>query len=239
MEKNIRDNDDVIGTLYGVAAFGTWGVLPVYWKLLRSIPAVEILAHRILWAFVFVGLLLLVRGQWPILTQILSSKNHRIVLIVNTGLITVNWFLFIWAVNANHIVEASMGYYITPLVNMLLGFLVLRERMNFWQYVSVALAAFGVLMMTIQYGKIPWIALILSATFSTYGLLKKIVHIDSLAGLGIETLLIAPCCPISPEARCTGVCAWGRRGRGGWTCGVLSSTTVRFWPGARIGRFRL
>jgi chloramphenicol-sensitive protein RarD len=187
-------NNNLIGIIYALAAFISWGLLPVYWKLLQQVPSSEILAHRVFWSFVLVSMLLLVKGQWALLKQTLAVKKNRIPLLLSTMLISVNWFLYIWAVNANHIVEASMGYYINPLFSVFLGVVVLRERLNFWQLVSLVIAVGGVLMITVEYGKFPWIALTLAFTFGLYGLAKKIVSVDSLIGLGLETACVAPIC---------------------------------------------
>ncbi len=192
--ENTQENSYSIGTLYALAAFGLWGILPAYWKLLKEVPVGEILAHRIFWAFVFTNVLLYARGQWPHLKLSMSSKNNRIAIICSAILVSVNWSIFIWAINTDQIIEASIGYYINPLFNILLGLLVLRERMNFWQYVSVIFASIGVIILTVRFGRIPWIALTLTVTFGLYGLLKKTMNVDSLIGLGIETLLISPFC---------------------------------------------
>ncbi len=187
-------NNNIIGTAYALAAFAAWGLLPAYWKLLQQVPSGEILAHRIFWACVFVYLMLLVRGQWTPLKHTVSIKKNRVPILLSALLISVNWAIYIWAVNSNHIVEASMGYYIAPLLSVLLGLIVLHERLNFWQSIALLLASIGVMIITVKYGKIPWIALTLAFTFVLYGLSKKLVPVDSLIGLGLETLLVAPLC---------------------------------------------
>ena len=187
-------SNNLIGTIYALTAFISWGLLPLYWKLLQQVPSSEILAHRVFWSFVLVSVLLFMKGQWAALKQTLAVKKNQIPLLLSTMLISVNWFLYIWAVNANHIVEASMGYYINPLFRVFLGVVVLHERLNFWQLVSLVIAAGGVLMITVEYGKFPWIALTLALTFGLYGLAKKIVSVDSLIGLGLETACVAPIC---------------------------------------------
>ncbi|MDY0093452.1 MAG: EamA family transporter RarD [Candidatus Vecturithrix sp.] len=187
-------NEHLIGVFYGIAAFGLWGLLPVYWKLLQQVSALEVLAHRIFWSFIFLSLLLLLKGQWSQIRQTMSSASTRRYLLLSAAIISANWFIYIWAIMSAHIIEASLGYYITPLFNVLLGFVVLRERMTFWQYAAVFLAFVGVLMLTVRYGQIPWIGLSLAISFSTYGLLKKLVRVDSLTGLSIETLVVSPFC---------------------------------------------
>jgi chloramphenicol-sensitive protein RarD len=193
-KNNIQLSNTLIGTIYALAAFISWGLLPLYWKSLKQVPSGEILAHRVFWSFMLVSVMLLVKGQWLDLMNTLAVKKNRVAVLMSATLISVNWALYIWAVNSNHLVEASMGYYINPLFNVFLGLLVLHERLNFWQRVALVLAATGVLIITIEYGKIPWIALTLAFTFGLYGLSKKIVRVDSLIGLGLETLLIAPLC---------------------------------------------
>lgn len=187
-------NNNFIGTSYALAAFGVWGILPAYWKLLKQVPSGEILAHRIFWSFIFVGGILLIRGQWVALKRTMSIKKHRFAILLSAILISLNWGIYIWAVNSNQIVEASMGYYITPLFSVFLGLVVLHERLNFWQWIALALALIGVFFLTIKYGRIPWIAIVLTFTFGLYGLSKKIVPVGSLVALGLETSLVAPLC---------------------------------------------
>jgi chloramphenicol-sensitive protein RarD len=187
-------NNNIAGTLYALAAFIAWGLLPAYWKLLKQVPSPEILCHRIFWSFVFVSLVLLVKGQWGKIVRTLSVKRHCLAILLSTLLISVNWFVYIWAVNANHMVEASMGYYINPLFCVFLGVSVLRERVSFWQGIAFALALAGVLIMTVTYGRVPWIALSLTLTFGLYGLSKKLVTVDSLTALGLETMFVTPLC---------------------------------------------
>lgn len=180
------------GVFYAFAAYTAWGLLPVYWKALQVIPAREILAHRILWSFIFVALLLLVKKQWRNARAVLRDPSKLIGLILSSLLITSNWYIYIWAVNSNKVVEASLGYYINPLLTVLLGVVVLRERMDRWQILSLILAIAGVIILTFEYGKIPWISLSLSATFALYGLAKRLVQVDSLLGLALETAVVVP-----------------------------------------------
>lgn len=180
------------GIFYALAAYTAWGLLPVYWKSIHAVPAQEILAHRILWSFAFVAILLVFKKQWGRAKEIIKDKSKVFGLILSALLVTSNWFIYIWAVNSNNVVEASLGYYINPLLTVLLGILVLRERMDKWQIVSLLLAAVGVIILTIEYGKIPWIALGLASTFALYGLAKRLVKVDSLLGLALETLVVVP-----------------------------------------------
>lgn len=180
------------GVLYAFAAYTAWGLLPVYWKALQSVPSREILAHRILWSFVFVSLLLLFKKQWGSAKIVLRDKSKLFGLVLSSVLITSNWYIYIWAVNNNQVVEASLGYYINPLLTVLLGIIVLRERMDKWQIISLLLAAAGVVILTLEYGKIPWISLSLATTFALYGLAKRLVQVDSSLGLVLETAVVVP-----------------------------------------------
>lgn len=187
-----RHDEAFIGNMYAIAAYTLWGLLPLYWKVLKSVPAGEILAHRIFWSFIFVGGIVMVQKRWSTMRTIL--KDGKLVRRIGlcTILISINWFLYIWAVNSDHIVEASMGYYINPLIVIVLGVIVLKEKLTRSQVISVVLAAIGVAIITIEYGKMPWIALGLALSFALYGLFKKLVNVDAIVSLGIETMLISP-----------------------------------------------
>ena len=182
----------ISGVWYTVAAFFLWGILPLYWKAMKEIPSSQILAHRILWSFVFVTLILSLQKRTVQLRRAFSSRRNRIFFTASAFTIGINWFIYIWAVNAGYVVETSMGYFINPLVSVLLGIVFLKERLRFWQSVSVILAFIGVLYMTLNYGKLPWIALSLAFSFGLYGLLRKTSHADSLVGLFFETALLSP-----------------------------------------------
>jgi chloramphenicol-sensitive protein RarD len=179
------------GFAYAVAAYGSWGLLPLFWKLLGDIDAVQILSCRVVFSLILVWIILALRGKpaWP---RLLADRRARRSLIVSSAFIAVNWGLYIWAVNSGHTVDASLGYYINPLVNVLLGLFFFRERMRPLQWAAFGLAAAGVILLTLQTGGFPWIALSLAGTFGFYGFAKKSAGIDSLEGLGAETLLIAP-----------------------------------------------
>jgi chloramphenicol-sensitive protein RarD len=185
-------HEQLVGVWYTIAAFFLWGILPLYWKALRAVPSTQILAHRIIWSCVFVTLLLVIRKRMPQARRAFSSKRNRLFFTLSALCIGINWFIYIWAVNANRIVETSMGYFINPLVSVLLGMIFLRERLGFWQVISVLLAFSGVLYMTLQYGSLPWIALSLALSFGFYGLLRKTSHADSLIGLLYETVFLSP-----------------------------------------------
>ncbi|WP_459500150.1 EamA family transporter RarD [Bacillus sp. C1] len=184
------------GILYAAGAYMMWGVLPIYWKWVEEVPAEEILAHRIVWAFVFMLLVLVISkrlGQFlRELVSLFKRPKLLISLTIASILISGNWFVYIWAVNQNHIIEASLGYYINPLVSILLGTVVLKEKLNFWQYVAVGLAGVGVIILAFRYGSIPWIALSLAFTFGLYGLTKKLLNYDAMIGLTMETMIVTP-----------------------------------------------
>ncbi len=181
-----------LGIIYGVMAFTAWGLLPIYWKLLDRIPALEILAHRIVWSFVFVTVLLIFKNDFKILKEILASRRKSLLILAGAVLISINWYTYIWAVNANFVLQTSMGYYINPLVVSLLSMFVLKEKFNRGKIIALLLATTGVLILTIQYGEVPWVALILAISFALYGLVKKILNLDTITVLALETLMITP-----------------------------------------------
>jgi chloramphenicol-sensitive protein RarD len=178
------------GTLYAASAYIAWGFLPVFWKLLHGIPALEILANRIVWATVVAVVFFAYGGDWRRLGLVARDWRTLLTFTASALLLTVNWFVYIWAVNAGYIVETSLGYFINPLVNVLLGVLVLKERLRLGQGVAVALASVGVLYLAVQYGGLPWIALALAGAFGGYGLLRKTASLGALEGLTLETVLL-------------------------------------------------
>ena len=192
MDIKEKNRNDTIGIWYGILSYTAWGVLPLYWKLLQAVPSLEILAHRILWSFVFLGSVLLISGGWQKMISALANRKKLIVIFLCGVLISFNWLTFIFAVNTNQVIEASMGYYINPLVTVLLAVIVLKEKLTLWQGISIGLATAGVLIIAFQYGKIPWIALILAGTFALYGLTKKMVGVDPVTGLSLETFIVMP-----------------------------------------------
>ena len=181
-----------LGIIYGVMAFTAWGLLPIYWDLLNQIPALEILAHRIVWSFLFVTALLIVKGNYSALKEILTSRQKSLLVFAGAVLVSINWYTYIWAVNSNFVLQTSMGYYINPLVVSLLSMVVLKEKFNRGKIIALILAAIGVLIQTVQYGSIPWVALILAVSFALYGLVKKVVSLDTITALALETLMITP-----------------------------------------------
>ncbi|KML12871.1 EamA family transporter RarD [Bacillus safensis] len=184
------------GVLYTAASFTLWGLFPLYWKLMEHISSGEILAHRILWSFVFMcGILLYLKQVRPAMQTvkglILDGKAF-FSLLLSAILISVNWYVYIWAVNHGLMLEASLGYYINPLVSVLLGIIFLKERLNKLQTIAILIAAFGVILSTVQYGSFPVVAFLLALSFGFYGLIKKRMSFTSAIGLTIETLLLAP-----------------------------------------------
>ncbi len=180
------------GALYAAGAYACWGLLPVFWKALQHVDALEIVAHRIIWALAFAVALLTIRRRWSRMNVAWRNRRTLATFLVTGALLTANWFVYVWAVNSNHIVETSLGYFINPLVNVLLGALVLKERLRSGQGLAMSVALVGVLYLTFQYGSFPWIALILAVTFALYGLLRKTAPLDSLEGFSLETALLTP-----------------------------------------------
>lgn len=169
-----------------------WGLLPIYWKALESVPSLELLCNRIVWSMFFVGALLTLKGRWKEVRLAINDKKGKILLTASSCLIGCNWFVYIWAVNHNHVVDTSMGYYMTPLMNALLGFIFMKERLNRLQAAAIALAACGVAYSIYDYGRIPAIALTLAISFGFYGLVRKVMKVESLPGLFIETAVLFP-----------------------------------------------
>jgi chloramphenicol-sensitive protein RarD len=180
------------GSLYALSAFFVWGLSPIYFKLLQAVPATEIFAHRIVWsALLMGGVVLLLRSRHAVV-EAFTGWRRLGTYVLTTLLISVNWLLFIWAINSGHIVQASLGYYINPLVNVLLGVLFLKERLNGRQMAAVVLAVLGVSSLIVSVGELPWISLTLAFTFGFYALIRKKAGVDPLIGLLAETLLITP-----------------------------------------------
>ena len=175
------------GIVAAACAYILWGILPVYWKMLQDVPAYEILCHRMSWSLIFtIVMIFLVKRQTVLLAAIKDVKT--VLTFTVTGLfLAVNWFLYIWAVNAGFIIEASLGYFINPLLNVLLGMVFFKERMRPVQWIALVFAAAGVVYLTLFYGRFPWVALVLASSFATYGLLHKKSSLPALDGLCIET----------------------------------------------------
>jgi chloramphenicol-sensitive protein RarD len=176
-----------LGILYAFGAYVTWGVFPVYWKWLHSVPALQLLSHRIIWSFLTLLAFLLITKRWKSFQAAIASRRVLLIYLAAAVLIGVNWLTYVWAVNAGFIVETSLGYFINPLLNVLLGVVFLRERLRLFQWVPVGMAAVGVTYLTVVYGQLPWIALTLAFSFAIYGLVKKTAPLGSLFGLSLET----------------------------------------------------
>ncbi|WP_320052517.1 EamA family transporter RarD [uncultured Acetobacteroides sp.] len=178
--------------VYPIAAYSLWGILPIYWKVMKQLPAGDILAHRIFWSFLFLAVIISGMRRWKEFRQAFTSIRSLLTISVAAILISVNWLIYIWAVNNNHIVEASLGYYINPLLTILLGVVVLHERSDVWQIVAIALAFVGVALLTYQFGEVPWVAVSLAVSFALYGLVKKLSKLSPLTGLAAETMMVTP-----------------------------------------------
>jgi len=179
------------GVLAAIGAYTLWGLLPIYWKALQAVPSLEILAHRTVWSLAFVLLLQAVLGRWEWLRLVRRQPRMLRTFLASTCLLGVNWLTYIWAVNSGHVVDSSLGYFINPLVSVLLGVVFLGERLRLWQGVAVGLAAASVLYLTLGLGSLPWIALVLASTFGFYGLLRKTAPLGSIEGLSVETALLS------------------------------------------------
>jgi chloramphenicol-sensitive protein RarD len=180
------------GILYALGAYLIWGLFPFYWKILGVVPALQVLGHRIFWSFITLIIILILTRQWKIIR---AALNRRVLIIYSVAavLIAINWLTYVWAVGAGFIIETSLGYFINPLLSVLLGVVFLRERLRPLQWLPIGLATIGVLYLTFAYGSLPWVALTLAISFGFYGLVKKNAPLDSLPGLTLETgLLIVP-----------------------------------------------
>ncbi len=180
------------GAFFALAAYIIWGIIPIYFKAISSLDPLDVICHRIVWSILFLALLLSLQKKWHTAQEIFSCKRTVCILLFTSLLIVSNWLIFIWAVNNNHILEVSLGYYINPLVNVLLGMLFLRERLTPLQWIAVALATTGVMIQLVRFGSLPWVALSLAFSFGFYGLLRKKTRIDSVTGLFFETILLLP-----------------------------------------------
>ena len=186
------ENEHQKGVMLAVCAYTLWGIAPLYFKLLEPVPATEILLHRVVWSFVFmIGLLAFTRG-FSSVKALIAKKKPLAVLCVTSVLIAFNWLLFIWAVNHEHMLDASLGYFINPLFNVVLGLVFLSERLSRLQWFAVALALTGVVIQLISFGSIPIVSLALAGSFSLYGLLRKKAKVDAQTGLLVETALLIP-----------------------------------------------
>lgn len=192
----MEQNEEKIGIIYTASSYLLWGFLPIYWKLVQEVPAGEILAHRIIWSFLFMVAVILFSRKWRLFVKecklIIKDKRKLIGISLASVMISLNWLTYIWAVNSDHVIQASLGYYINPLVSILLGIIVLNETLTRQQLLSFILAGVAVIYLTISYGVFPWIALSLAFSFGLYGLLKKTVDVGAMFGLAIETMIVTP-----------------------------------------------
>ncbi|RJG02455.1 EamA family transporter RarD [Noviherbaspirillum sedimenti] len=180
------------GLLYAAVAYAVWGLFPLYFKAVQDVPPLQMLMHRAVWSMLFLVIVLMTRRQWAWLGRAVRDRKVLGCFVASALLLSLNWFVYIWAVNHGRVVDASLGYFITPLLNVLLGLLVLGERLRSLQWGAVGLAAAGVAWLTWHSGGLPWIGLLLAATFGIYGLLRKTAPLGALEGLTLETLLMFP-----------------------------------------------
>ncbi|MBE4594465.1 EamA family transporter [Vibrio navarrensis] len=184
------------GVLLAIGAYTMWGIAPIYFKSISSVSALEILSHRVVWSFFLLAALLHFGRNWRAVSAVITNKSKMLYLVSTAILVGLNWLIFIWAVNANHMLDASLGYYINPLFNVLLGMIFLGERLRKLQWFAVALAACGVLVQLVMFGSVPIVAIALAMSFGVYGLLRKKVSVDAQTGLFIETLVMLPAAAI-------------------------------------------
>lgn len=186
----------LVGVAYGLVAYGIWGFFPLFFRQLAHVSPIDVLSNRAVWAFVFVGLLLTLRRQWHRVGAVFASWRQLSMLTLASLLIGSNWLVFLWAVANRQVVASSLGYFLTPLVNVLLGLVVLKERLNRLEWLSVALALAAIANEVIAVGSLPWVSLFLAGTFGTYGLVRKQLPVDAVSGLWLETLAMLPACAL-------------------------------------------
>ncbi|HGY9574189.1 TPA: EamA family transporter RarD [Vibrio fluvialis] len=184
------------GVILAISAYTMWGIAPIYFKAISSVSALEILSHRVIWSFFLLAALLHFGRQWCSVVSVFRDKKKMVYLLTTALLVGGNWLIFIWAVNTNHMLDASLGYYINPLLNVVLGMLFLGERLRKLQWFAVALAAIGVAIQLVVFGSVPIVAFSLAITFGLYGLLRKKVGVNAQTGLFIETLVLVPAAAI-------------------------------------------
>jgi len=193
MDKDSRIKRETrLGTLYGISAYTLWGVFPLYWKQLVTVDSVQILAHRIVWSAVFSVILVFSMRKRATLADALKTRERRIYAILAGVLVTINWGVYIWAINAAHIVESSLGYYLSPLFVVLTGTVIFKEKIDKGLIFSFAIALIGICVLAFDYGRIPWIALVLALSWTAYSYVKKKAALDPVSGLALETLAVTP-----------------------------------------------
>jgi chloramphenicol-sensitive protein RarD len=204
-----------IGVGAGLGAYVLWGVFPLYFPLLEPAGGLEIVAHRVVWSLLFIALLLTVQRGWAQVRSTVADRRALLVLAAAAVLIAVNWLVYVYAVNSGHVVEASLGYFINPLVSVVLGVVVFRERLRRLQWVAVGIAVLAVLVLTVDYGRPPWIALALATSFGLYGLMKKLVRVEAAPGLFVETAVVfVPALAVVGSLEASGDAAFGHAGVG-------------------------
>jgi chloramphenicol-sensitive protein RarD len=187
--KRIR-RESASGVIYAGAAFLIWGLGPIYWKALGEVPPLEIIFHRMVWSFAFLLILIIAGRRWHEFISALKNVRILLTLFSTAAILALNWLIYIWAINNEHILQGSLGYYINPLVNVVFGVLLLRERLRPFQILAVLMAGVGVVYLTLSYGEFPWIALALACSFGLYGLIRKVAPVGPLVGLTVETMLL-------------------------------------------------
>ncbi|WP_344934676.1 EamA family transporter RarD [Sphaerisporangium flaviroseum] len=227
------------GVLYGIAAYAMWGLFPLYWPLLRPSGAVEILAHRMVWSLVAVIAVLAVRRHWSWFRELARQPRKLLLLTLAAVVVSVNWGVYIYAVNTGHVVESALGYFINPLVSVLFGVMIFRERLRRWQWVAVGLGALAVVVLTADYGRPPWIALVLAVSFGTYGLIKKSANVGAAESLTVETLvLLLPALGYLAFLQAQGTATFGSAGLGHATllagAGVVTAIPLMCFTAAAI-----
>jgi len=183
-------SESIPGVIYAGSAFLIWGLVPLYWKALAVVPPLEIILHRVVWAFIFLLIVIILGRRWNEFCNALKDFKILLTLFSTAVIMGLNWWLYIWAINNDYMLQGSLGYYINPLVNVVFGILFLRERLRPAQILAVLLAGAGVVFLTISYGAFPWIALALASSFGFYGLIRKVAPVGPLVGLSIETMLL-------------------------------------------------
>ncbi|MEU5859620.1 MULTISPECIES: EamA family transporter RarD [unclassified Nonomuraea] len=227
------------GVLFGIAAYTMWGLFPLYWPLLKPSGAVEILAHRMVWSLVAVVAVLAVRRHWSWFRELARQPRKLVLLAIGAVVITVNWGTYIYAVNTGHVVESALGYFINPLVSVLFGVLVLRERLRPLQWTAVGFAALAVVVLTVDYGRLPWIALTLAVSFGVYGLVKKQANVAATESLAVETLvLLLPALGYLIYLEFAGGATFGQEGAGHALllvgAGIITAVPLIFFGAAAI-----
>lgn len=223
------------GLIYGLGAYGLWGLIPLYFRLVRHVAPLEVLAHRAAWSFVVLVLIVAVSRRWSDVRKSLTDFRTVLMLGLSTLMIAINWLTFIYAVASGQLLQASLGYFVTPLVNVLLGVVVLGESLRPSQKGSIALAALGVLVLAVMVGTLPWIAILLALSFSLYGLLRKTMPVAGLVGLMVETLAMTPLALLylgyrveTGTATATDAATWGLLS----LSGVITSVPLLLFVGA-------